>query len=165
MVPLLIHVLTVYLVSLPVINGYQHPSLDNLENERQHLHLIDPQLIVRRLSRLLKRPYIQQAYSEAALGYDSIKHWKCLEGSEFTRSHKWRLQLREGTQYFLPMDCEREDWRWQAYGRGHPPLFYSYVCMRACHWMDLSTCLCLVLSSMTCTGLCSVLNTTQQLLA
>ena len=32
MVPLLTHVLTVYLVSLPVINGYQHPSLDNLEN-------------------------------------------------------------------------------------------------------------------------------------
>ena len=56
MVPLLIHVLTVYLVSLPVINGYQHPSLDNLENEGQHWHLIDPQLQVRRLNHLLRRP-------------------------------------------------------------------------------------------------------------
>ena len=122
---------------MKTINDYQHPSLDNLENERQHWYLIDPQLQGRRLNRLLKHPDIQQAYSEAALGYDSIERWECLEGSDFTRFPKWRLQLREGTQHFLPMDSERSDWRFMAYGRGRPPLFHSYVCMRACHWLAL----------------------------
>ena len=96
---------------MDTINNYQHPALDNLENEVSEWHLIDLMLHVKRLNRVLKRPDIQQAYSDAALAYDSIERWEVLHGSDLTRFPKWKLELREGSQYFLPMDCERGDWR------------------------------------------------------
>ena len=122
---------------MKTINDYQHPSLDNLENERQHWHLIDPQLQNRRLNRWLKRRDIQQTYIEAALAFASIERWECLEWNDFSRFPSWRLQLREVFSYLLPRDVEQGDWCFICIWKGSASAVPFVPLMSACHLLGL----------------------------
>ena len=122
-------------IVLQILDYRFHPELEHLESDILKWQVVDPLLYENRLDSLLKRHDIQQAFGDAALAYDSLERWKCLESSDFSRYPHWTLNLRDGHQHYLPVDAERSDWRCQIPRERPSPLFLSYVCAGASYCM------------------------------